>query len=157
MGSHGRRLGPLEVISGKWDGRQSLSVTTLVQLERLLVALTTSVPSMQVRLTSGLPRRPAPFREGTTVNNEQWGHYDKAIGEVLDELHNAIDNYPAFNSAHEGMSVLREEVDELWDEVRVKQGKRDIAKMRHEAVQVAAMAIRFLMDIARTDSEEGQK
>jgi hypothetical protein len=38
---------------------------------------------------------------------------------------------------------LREEVDELWELVRGKQGKRDAQAMRIEAIQIAAMAIRF--------------
>lgn len=53
------------------------------------------------------------------------------------------------NSAHEGYAVLAEEVDELWDHVKVKQGKRDIPEMTYEAVQVAAMALRFIVDVCR--------
>jgi hypothetical protein len=51
--------------------------------------------------------------------------------------------YPSFNSAHEGYAVLLEEFDELWDEVKKNPTKRDPAAMRKEAIQVAAMAIRF--------------
>lgn len=78
------------------------------------------------------------------------------IDKVMDEVASAITSYPEFNSAHEGYSVLAEEVDELWSEVKVKQGKRDNSKLRAEAIQVAAMAIRFAHDIC--DSEQaGQK
>lgn len=63
--------------------------------------------------------------------------------------------YAAFNSAHEGFSVLNEEVDELWDHVKVKQGRRDIEAMKKEAVQVAAMALRFIVDVC--NDERGQK
>jgi hypothetical protein len=55
--------------------------------------------------------------------------------------------WPAMNSAHEGYAVLAEEVDELWDHVKVKQGSRNIEKMTYEAVQVAAMALRFIIDV----------
>ena len=65
--------------------------------------------------------------------------------EVLGELQMATDKFGAFNSAHEGFAVLKEEVDELWDEVKCKH--RDVALMRREAIQVAAMAIRFIMDV----------
>lgn len=68
----------------------------------------------------------------------------KAVGAEIDK---AITKYPAFNSAHEGFAVLKEEVDELWDEVKVKQGERDVEVMIGEAIQVAAMAIRFIVDI----------
>lgn len=60
--------------------------------------------------------------------------------------------WPAMNSAHEGWAVLAEEVDELWDHVKVRQGERDIPEMAYEAVQVAAMALRFLIDVCRTDT-----
>jgi hypothetical protein len=55
------------------------------------------------------------------------------------------------NSAHEGFAVLAEEVDELWDHVKVKQGKRDVPEMVYEAVQVAAMALRFIIDVGRPE------
>lgn len=76
------------------------------------------------------------------------------IGEVDQELYSACAKFGPFNSAHEGFAVLLEEVDELWDEVRAKQGDRDISAMRKEACQVAAMAMRFMMDVC--DEERGQ-
>lgn len=65
---------------------------------------------------------------------------------ILEELDRAM-AWPPMNSAHEGYAVLAEEVDELWDHVKVKQGNRDIAEMTYEAVQVAAMALRFIIDV----------
>jgi NTP pyrophosphatase (non-canonical NTP hydrolase) len=85
---------------------------------------------------------------------------DKRLDEIIERVRTEVDYattlYPAFNSAHEGISVLKEEVDELWTEVKVKQGKRNVDNMRQEAIQVAAMAIRFAYDICRTE-ESGQK
>jgi hypothetical protein len=75
--------------------------------------------------------------------------------DARNELYFAVDKFAPFNSAHEGFAVLKEEVDELWDEVKAKQGACDVAKMRKEAVQVAAMAMRFVLDVC--DSERGQK
>lgn len=65
------------------------------------------------------------------------------LAEVEKELKRA-DMWPGFNSAHEGFAVLKEEVDELWDQVKVNQKKRDLDEMRNEAIQVAAMALKFL-------------
>jgi hypothetical protein len=72
------------------------------------------------------------------------------IDEVATELARANVKFPSFNSAHEGFAVLKEEVDELWEEVR---GKTDCDqterkhRMRKEAIQVAAMAIRLIKDV----------
>lgn len=67
---------------------------------------------------------------------------------VENELAHAQKCFPKFNSEHEGFAVLKEEVDELWEAVRMKQSNpnRPI-QIRREAVQVAAMAFRFLYDL----------
>lgn len=77
------------------------------------------------------------------------------VATVVDELNSASARWPAFNSAHEGFAVLKEEVDELWDEVKINQKDRDLAKMRKEAKQVAAMALRFMLDVC--DEGAGRK
>jgi NTP pyrophosphatase (non-canonical NTP hydrolase) len=64
---------------------------------------------------------------------------DDAIEEALD----ARLRWPRYNSAHEGLGVLLEEVRELEAHVFRKQKDRDLAAMRKEAIQVAAVAIRF--------------
>jgi hypothetical protein len=61
---------------------------------------------------------------------------------VLNEVGRANRKHPPMNSHHEGYAVLLEEVDELWDEVKADSHDLAIA----EAVQVAAMAIRFIVD-----------
>ena len=57
------------------------------------------------------------------------------------------DKFPPFHSAHEGYAVLLEEVDELWDEVKKKPRNREPQKMRAEAIQIAAMALRMVLDV----------
>ena len=71
----------------------------------------------------------------------------KSLREVSFELSSAMKDYPPFSSAHEGYAILLEEVDELWDEVKKKPKDRDKEKMRAEAMQIAAMAIRFMEDL----------
>ena len=63
------------------------------------------------------------------------------------ELDQAMKNWPAFNSAHEGYAVLAEELDELWQHVKTNQKRRDLRAMRKEAIQVAATALRFAIDV----------
>ena len=71
-----------------------------------------------------------------------------AIDLVDAELMRARNSFADFNSAHEGYAVLLEEMDELWREI--KDEKRDPIEraiaLRAEATQVAAMAIRLMMD-----------
>lgn len=73
-----------------------------------------------------------------------WGpQYAIALGEIAAEAKRARRKFPAFNSAHEGASVLREEFEEMWDEV-----KHDNLNLAiEEAIQVGAMALRFIADM----------
>lgn len=80
----------------------------------------------------------------------------KAITEVVDEVDTARDKYPSFQSPHEGYAVILEEVDELWELVKAyKAGKfkdfdyrtKTQAEFRNEAKQIAAMALRFMIDL----------
>lgn len=73
--------------------------------------------------------------------------------EASAEALRAAELFPSFNSAHEGFAVLLEEVDELKAEVwsNEKKNPERAAKMRKEAVQVAAMALRFIVDVCDKD------
>ncbi len=68
---------------------------------------------------------------------------DDAVKEVVSELKRACAKFPSFNSAHEGYAVLKEEVDELWDSIKRNEGPE---RRRAEARQVAAMALRLMVD-----------
>jgi hypothetical protein len=70
---------------------------------------------------------------------------DDIAAQVVAEYKKASAVHGAFNSAHEGYAVLLEEVDELWDEV--KNRDLSIEKVRKEAIQVAAMAMRLVHDV----------
>lgn len=71
-----------------------------------------------------------------------------AITLVSDEVARAQSIYGAFTSAHEGYAVLLEELDELKAEVWKSPRSRDYDAMLIEAKQVAAMAIRLMIEIA---------
>ena len=69
---------------------------------------------------------------------------EKAVESALSELARARQKWPAgFHSGHEGYAVLKEELEELWEAVR----RDDVLAQRSEAVQIAAMALRFLTDL----------
>lgn len=79
--------------------------------------------------------------------------YSKTFDDIRAELERAA-KYAGFNSAHEGYAILLEEVNELWEHVKTNQKKRDIDAMRAEAVQVAAMAVKF---VTMLDEGRGRK
>lgn len=109
--------------------------------------------------------------------------------EVVEELERAEAKFAPFNSSHEGYAVILEELDELWDVVKLNPKKIEVpghvygdkpmpdtkegvekfifsnrqvgfayqtAKrkemMRAEAIQVAAMAIRFIKCVCDQES-----
>lgn len=82
---------------------------------------------------------------------KQWEQFTpntkQVFSYVADELNRATAHYAPMNSAHEGFAVLGEEFYELWQEVIKSPKKRDMQAMTEEAVQTAAMAIRFLVDV----------
>lgn len=93
----------------------------------------------------GSRRRIPPGADPLYMHDE----FTAAVEDAVDEARAAMMRYAAMNSAHEGYAVLDEEVDELWDHVKVKQGQRDVDAMRKEAIQIAAMAIRFAVDVCK--------
>jgi len=71
---------------------------------------------------------------------------DQAMYAIELEHAGAIAHYPKFNSPHEGLAVLQEEFEELKAEVFKNHKSRSVEAMRKEAIQVAAMALRFILD-----------
>ena len=67
--------------------------------------------------------------------------------EATAELARAMEKHAPMHSLHEGYAVIFEELDELWDEVRAWQPGSDLTEARKEALQVAAMALRIILDV----------
>ena len=59
----------------------------------------------------------------------------------------AREKHKPINSVHEGYSVILEEMDEFWDEVKKKSSLRDPNHMLEELVQIATMARRCAEDV----------
>lgn len=81
-------------------------------------------------------------REGAAVG---------ALREIAGELARVMARRPEFNSPHEGWAVLREEVDELWEHVRSDTGRT--VEARDEAIQIAAVAVRYAAELCDTRPE----
>jgi hypothetical protein len=99
----------------------------------------------------------------------QIGHDLSVLQDVANELKSARATHAPMNNHHEGYAVILEELDELWevckrnthsfsmkspewatdvdvaDKDTLRRRKREA--MRKEAIQVAAMAIRFVQDV----------
>jgi hypothetical protein len=71
----------------------------------------------------------------------------RILTEILTEYELASSKYPQFHSTHEGYAVIKEELDELWDMAKANKGLSGNSEMRKEAIQIAAMAMRFIKDL----------
>lgn len=69
------------------------------------------------------------------------------LREIGEELERAEFKFPPFNSAHEGYAVILEELDELWHEIKNNKRPQSHVRQRKEAIQVGAMAARFVLMI----------
>jgi len=69
------------------------------------------------------------------------------FNEVYQEFMRARQIHKQFNSAHEGYAVILEELEELWLEVKKRKADQSPERVRKEAIQVAAMAVRFIYDL----------
>lgn len=103
--------------------------------------------------TPGRGRRPAG-KTSESVEPAKPGQHrppeSAALREVAAALALARAEHPAMRSAHEGCALVREKLDELWDGVKAK---HDREKLGREAMQVAAMAIRFMEDLCNEGNE----
>lgn len=77
---------------------------------------------------------------------------DEALRAIILEYKSASEVYAPMNSPHEGYAIIKEELEELWDEIRRREP--DVTKLRKEATQVAAMALRFILDLVAPDVTE---
>jgi hypothetical protein len=77
---------------------------------------------------------------------------DDALEAIIREYYRARDIYGPMKSAHEGYAILLEEMDELWTLIKTKGIEPEAYE--EEAVQIGAMALRFLIDVCRRHSED---
>lgn len=66
---------------------------------------------------------------------------------IHEEVCRARAQYPKLANEYEGVARIQAETGDLWNATHIQ---RDLIAMRTEAIQVAAMAIRFLYDLTET-------
>lgn len=77
----------------------------------------------------------------------------KIFMEIEEEFMSATKKFGTFHNAHEGYAVLLEEVDELWENVKLNQSNSRRNKLIHsEAIHVATMALRLIYDCCEIDT-----
>jgi hypothetical protein len=73
---------------------------------------------------------------------------------ILYELYMSNIKYGDFNSYHEGYAILLEEVDELWYEIKNNKIDGFEDRIKNEAKQVSAMALKLMNYV---DTNKGVK
>lgn len=78
---------------------------------------------------------------------------DEMIQDVIQELIRAESKFPPMANLHEAYAVILEELDEVWEIVKLNQFKYpDRAEMAYEElVQLAAMVFRAMKDCCTED------
>lgn len=75
---------------------------------------------------------------------EKMNPYLRVAQEVVREIERARAKHPnTMRSGHEGYAILLEEVQEAWDEIKADR----LRLAKREMVQVAAMAISFIVEV----------
>lgn len=73
---------------------------------------------------------------------------------ITAEFFKATKKFGSFHNAHEGYAVLLEEVDELWENIKLNQKTENrIELIKEEAIQVSAMAIRIIFDCCKKEEK----
>ena len=67
--------------------------------------------------------------------------------DMIEEWFRAEALYPNFHSMHEAYAVMLEELDEFWEQVRLKPYARDPEVIYRELIQIAAMALRTVTSL----------
>ena len=72
---------------------------------------------------------------------------EELLAEVGNELERATAKHGPIHTLHEAYAIILEEVDEFWDEVKASQRSVLTEAQRKELLQIAAMALRTIIDI----------
>lgn len=86
----------------------------------------------------------------STAEFDDFTKLDKKIfpitRDMVAELKRATANYGPMASEHEAYAIIKEEIDELWAEIKLKPSQRNKERMRKESIQCMAMLARFIID-----------
>jgi hypothetical protein len=86
------------------------------------------------------------------IDKDTEARVEAAINEVRCELYAAMNSFPPFRSAHEGVAIVDEEMREFRDAAYWPH-KEETGNEETEATQLAAMSIRYLVDVCYSDED----
>ena len=69
----------------------------------------------------------------------------RVMADVGVECKQSVEKHGRFNSLHEAAAVIREEHDELWEEIKARHPENEY--VYEEAKQLAAMAVRLMYEL----------
>jgi hypothetical protein len=77
---------------------------------------------------------------------------EEGLFRIKNEVEIAREKFPKFASYHEGLAVIQEEVFELQTLVYKSKPGQLQKEMKKEAIQIGAMALRYLIDLIGEDN-----
>jgi hypothetical protein len=79
----------------------------------------------------------------TEDNTGSLGGIEAECFKIAQEFMRARKKFAPMRGPHEGYAVILEEMDEMWDAIKTN----DVTHARKECLQVAAMALAFLLEV----------
>lgn len=84
-----------------------------------------------------------PFNEAQALfcaDKENLDRLSAIMKDIAQEVVVNCTSFPLYRNGHEGHSIIREEFEEFWDEIKKDDGEKAIA----EAKQLAATVVKFI-------------
>lgn len=102
-----------------------------------------------------------PYAESQDIDLPESPNLDSAIRDILTEFHAATANFPQWpTDPLHALAVVQEEVGEVQKEVlqlTYEPHKSSVEKVRKEAIQMAAMSLRFLLSLDAYEYAPGEQ
>lgn len=121
------------------------------------------VPRMPAEVAGSAARRVEPEVQqlitdtvsgigAASVPNMLPAGYLVGAAEFAGELLKARREFPVFRSAHEGLALIEEELEEMKEHVHAHPKRRDYAAFRKEAIQLGAMTLAMVLEVINPES-----
>jgi hypothetical protein len=75
----------------------------------------------------------------------------KSIKSIIAEYNHTIIKHAPIHSTYEGWALIKQKVDQLWEEIKKEEATGSKEVMLKEAAQIGAMAMRFIIDLGIDD------